>query len=99
MRRAAVSPRHYAPRHHTPRRKQREQLEKHRTGMRCRACHDFPMSMPEEHAGQWCRFVRTIAGITNTTLREDSMNKLIAPAVIIATGIVAAAAWSQTPPP
>jgi quercetin dioxygenase-like cupin family protein len=43
--------------------------------------------------------VRKIAGITNITLREDSMNKLIAPAVIIATGIVAAAAWSQTPPP
>ena len=27
------------------------------------------------------------------------MNKLIVPAVIVATGIVAAAAWSQTPPP
>jgi quercetin dioxygenase-like cupin family protein len=29
--------------------------------------------------------------------REDSMNKLIVPALIVATGMVAAAAWSQTP--
>jgi quercetin dioxygenase-like cupin family protein len=43
--------------------------------------------------------VRKIAGFTSIKLREDFMNKLIVPAVIIATGIVAAAAWSQTPPP
>jgi quercetin dioxygenase-like cupin family protein len=30
--------------------------------------------------------------------REDFMNKLIIPAIIVATGMAAAAAWSQTPP-
>jgi quercetin dioxygenase-like cupin family protein len=33
-----------------------------------------------------------------TIQREDLMSKWIAPAIIVAAGMVAAAAWSQTPP-
>src|ERR1700693_1554246 len=35
---------------------------------------------------------------SNIKPREDSMNKLIVPAIIVAAGMAAAAAWSQTPP-
>jgi quercetin dioxygenase-like cupin family protein len=35
----------------------------------------------------------------NIHSQEDLVNKLIIPAVIVATGMVAAAAWSQTPAP
>jgi hypothetical protein len=36
-------------------------------------------------------------GVTQPEAREDRMNKLMVPAVIAATGFVAAATWSQAP--
>jgi quercetin dioxygenase-like cupin family protein len=46
---------------------------------------------------RWHRLVKS-SSFAATTKWEEIMNKFIVPVVIVATGMVAAGAWSQTPP-